>query len=61
MKQAMTAARTTGPGFRARMIERVLTQFQTIPKEDLDYLLEKLDYYSEMAAMDDVESSVGAA
>ena len=47
--------------FRARMIERVLTQFQAIPKEDLDYLLEKLDYYSEMAAMDDVESSVGAA
>ena len=30
--------------FRARMIERVLTQFQAIPKEDLDYLLEKLDY-----------------
>ena len=47
--------------FRARMIERVLTQFQAIPKEDLDYLLEKLDYYSGMAAMDDVESSVGAA
>ena len=47
--------------FRARMIERVLTQFQAIPKEDLDYLLEKLDYYSEMAAMDDGESSVGAA
>jgi len=35
--------------FRARMIERVLTQFQAIPKEDLEYLLEKLDYYSEMA------------
>lgn len=38
--------------FRARMIERVLTQFQAIPKDDLDYLLEKLDYYSEQAAKD---------
>ena len=35
--------------FRARMIERVLTQFQAIPKDDLDYLLEKLDIYSEQA------------
>ena len=35
--------------FRMRMIERVLTQFQAIPKEDLDYLLEKLDAYSEQA------------
>ena len=26
--------------FRMRMIERVLTQFQAIPKEDLDYLLD---------------------
>jgi hypothetical protein len=25
------------------MIERVLTLFQNIPREDLDYLLEKLD------------------
>ncbi|MEL7481324.1 MAG: DUF2336 domain-containing protein [Pseudomonadota bacterium] len=33
--------------FRARMIERVLTQFQAIPREDLDYLLEKLDAYAE--------------
>ena len=40
--------------FRARMIERVLTQFQAIPKDDLDYLLDKLDYYSEMATRDDV-------
>ena len=39
--------------FRARMIERVLTQFQAIPKEDLEYLLEKLDYYSEMAASEE--------
>jgi uncharacterized protein (DUF2336 family) len=39
--------------FRARMIERVLTQFQAIPKDDLDYLLDKLDYYSEMASRDD--------
>ncbi|MGE3303164.1 MAG: DUF2336 domain-containing protein [Hyphomonadaceae bacterium] len=29
--------------FRQRMIERVLTLFQTIPRDDLDYLLEKLD------------------
>lgn len=35
--------------FRARMIERVLTQFQAIPKEDLDYLLEKLDAYGDVA------------
>jgi uncharacterized protein (DUF2336 family) len=47
--------------FRARMIERVLTQFQAIPKEDLDYLLEKLDYYSEMAAMDEASGSVDVA
>lgn len=40
-----------GPGdrrrFRATMIERVLTQFQAIAREDLDYLLEKLDAYAE--------------
>ncbi len=29
--------------FRAVMIERVLTLFQSVPKDDLDYLLEKLD------------------
>lgn len=29
--------------FRKRMVERVLTLFQSIPKDDLDYLLEKLD------------------
>jgi uncharacterized protein (DUF2336 family) len=29
--------------FQSRMVERVLTQFQAIPREDLDYLLEKLD------------------
>ena len=33
--------------FRARMIERVLTQFQAIQSDDLNYLLEKLDAYSE--------------
>ena len=33
--------------FRVRMIERVLTQFQAIAREDLDYLLEKLDAYAE--------------
>jgi uncharacterized protein (DUF2336 family) len=29
--------------FAKRMVERVLTQFQGVPAEDLDYLLEKLD------------------
>jgi uncharacterized protein (DUF2336 family) len=29
--------------FRTRMLERTLTLFQSVPKEDLDYLLEKLD------------------
>ncbi|MEM6625984.1 MAG: DUF2336 domain-containing protein [Pseudomonadota bacterium] len=29
--------------FRQRMTERVLTQFQAIPRSDLEYLLEKLD------------------
>jgi uncharacterized protein (DUF2336 family) len=29
--------------YRQRMVERVLTQFQAIPRADLDYLLEKLD------------------
>jgi uncharacterized protein (DUF2336 family) len=36
-----------GPGdkerFRQRMVERVLTQFQAIPRADLEYLLDKLD------------------
>ncbi|WP_084399982.1 DUF2336 domain-containing protein [Henriciella aquimarina] len=41
--------------FRARMIERVLTQFQAIPKEDLDYLLDKLDIYAEQAAGEETE------
>lgn len=38
--------------FRTRMIERVLTQFQAIPREDLNYLLEKLDAYADEAAQD---------
>jgi uncharacterized protein (DUF2336 family) len=29
--------------FRKRMLERTLTLFQAIPKDDLDYLMEKLD------------------
>lgn len=29
--------------FRTRMLERTLTLFQSIPKDDLDYLLDKLD------------------
>ena len=35
--------------FRMRMIERVLTQFQAIPKDDLAYLLEQLDAYAEQS------------
>jgi len=34
--------------FRTRMIERVLTKIQALPREDVDYLLEKLDAYGEM-------------
>jgi uncharacterized protein (DUF2336 family) len=33
--------------FKIKMIERVLTQYQAIAKDDLDYLLEKLDAYSD--------------
>mgnify|MGYP003625829230 FL=1 len=47
--------------FRARMIERVLTQFQAIPKDDLEYLLDKLDYYSAMADSEKEESEFDAA
>ena len=47
--------------FRARMIERVLTQFQAIPKDDLEYLLDKLDYYSAMADSEKDESEFDAA
>ncbi len=47
--------------FRVRMIERVLTQFQAIPKDDLDYLLDKLDYYSEMASREDALEDTDAA
>jgi uncharacterized protein (DUF2336 family) len=40
-----------GPGdkarFRQRMVERVLTQFQAIPRADLEYLLDKLDAIDE--------------
>lgn len=47
--------------FRARMIERVLTQFQAIPQEDLDYLLDKLDYYSEQANKEEANGESSAA
>ncbi|MBU1288857.1 MAG: DUF2336 domain-containing protein [Alphaproteobacteria bacterium] len=47
--------------FRARMIERVLTQFQAIPKDDLEYLLDKLDYYSAMAESEKDDSEFDAA
>jgi uncharacterized protein (DUF2336 family) len=33
--------------FRSIMIERVLTLFQNVPRDDLDYLLEKLDAVNE--------------
>lgn len=40
-----------GPGdkqrFRQKMVERVLTQFQAIPRADLEYLLDKLDALDE--------------
>ncbi len=41
--------------FRNRMVERVLTQFQALPREDVDYLLEKLD------ANDEPKSATDAA
>ncbi|MGA1343809.1 MAG: DUF2336 domain-containing protein [Hyphomonas sp.] len=47
--------------FRARMIERVLTQFQAIPKDDLDYLLDKLDHYSKMAEREGAGEGFDAA
>jgi hypothetical protein len=33
--------------FRQKMVERVLTQFQAIPRADLEYLLDKLDALDE--------------
>ena len=48
-----------GPGdkerFRQRMVERVLTQFQAIPRADLEYLLEKLN------ALDDLRQKQGVS
>lgn len=35
--------------FKKRMIERVLTRFQSIPEDDLNYLLEKLDIDSHIS------------
>lgn len=43
--------------FRVRMIERVLTNFQAIPKDDLDYLLDKLDTYSAEAAREELDEA----
>ena len=37
--------------FRARMIERVLTLFQNVPRDDLDYLLEKLNATGERSSV----------
>jgi len=39
--------------FKIKMIERVLTQYQAIAKDDLDYLLEKLDAYSDHVEQSD--------
>lgn len=39
-REGMAIDRVT---FRKRMLERTLTLFQSVPKDDLDYLLEKLD------------------
>ena len=47
--------------FRSRMIERVLTQFQAIPKADLDYLLEKLDAYRDVRDEDAGETNTGTS
>ncbi|MEM0984791.1 MAG: DUF2336 domain-containing protein [Pseudomonadota bacterium] len=42
--------------FRMRMIERVLTQYQALAQEDVDYLLEKLDAYgAELNGTDESE------
>lgn len=46
--------------FRQRMVERVLTQFQAIPKGDLDYLLDKLDALEEARRPMDVTASPAA-
>ncbi|MCI4644737.1 MAG: DUF2336 domain-containing protein [Hyphomonadaceae bacterium] len=43
--------------FRMRMIERVLTQFQGLPREDVDYLLEKLDAYEETLGARDSDAA----
>ena len=43
--------------FRTQMIERVLTQFQAIARDDLDYLLEKLDAYADEARKSDASDS----
>jgi len=39
-REGIARDRTT---FRKRMLERTLTLFQSVPKDDLDYLLDKLD------------------
>ncbi len=40
--------------FRQRMVERVLTQFQAIPRADLEYLLDKLDALDEARERGDI-------
>ncbi|MEO0466364.1 MAG: DUF2336 domain-containing protein [Pseudomonadota bacterium] len=43
--------------FRTRMIERVLTQYQAMPKDDIDYLLDKLDAYDETQSSRDEDAA----
>lgn len=43
--------------FRSRMIARVLTQFQAIPANDLNYLLEKLNAYDQFRTKSEDEGT----
>lgn len=46
--------------YRKNLVERVLTQFQAIPRADLDYLLEKLDALETTKAVATGTNSVAA-
>ncbi len=47
--------------FRQRMVERVLTQFQAIPRADLDYLLDKLNALEEVRRPGAAAAAMSAA
>jgi uncharacterized protein (DUF2336 family) len=47
--------------FRQKMVERVLTQFQAIPRADLEYLLDKLDALDDARERGDVAPAAPAA